>query len=190
MKISFLKLTAFVLGLVSIGAVQAQNVSPVNIVTTAVPFLRISPDARAGGMGELGVATSPDANSAFYNLAKTPFAEYKTGIGITYSPWLSVLTVRANPVPTCVTVTAADGTTPPDESMTVPRRVANPCANADPPMANNPDTNRTPATWTHLRIMDVSAPLGPDYSAPEFVRAGLRPASPERGNRRGPAYGG
>jgi len=44
--------------------------SSINVVTSAVPFLRISPDARAGGMGDLGVATSPDANSQFYNVAK------------------------------------------------------------------------------------------------------------------------
>ena len=43
--------------------------SSINVVTSAVPFLRISPDARAGGMGDLGVATSPDANSQFYNVA-------------------------------------------------------------------------------------------------------------------------
>src|SRR5215472_7986432 len=91
MKSCFLKTTAFVLGWMMFDSVHAQNVIPVNVVTTAVPFLRISPDARAGGMGELGVATSPDANSSFYNLAKTPFTDYKTGIGLTYSPWLKDL---------------------------------------------------------------------------------------------------
>ena len=45
-----------------------------NVTTTAVPFLRISPDARAGGMGDLGVATSPDPASTFYNQSKIPFA--------------------------------------------------------------------------------------------------------------------
>src|SRR5450432_996280 len=60
-------------------------------VSTAVPFLRISPDARAGGMGDLGVATSADANSPFYNNAKTPFAKHDIGIGLTYTPWLKDL---------------------------------------------------------------------------------------------------
>lgn len=69
----------------------AQDAERINVVTTAVPFLRISPDARAGGMGELGVATSPDANSAFWNLAKTPFAGTPTAIGLTYTPWLKDL---------------------------------------------------------------------------------------------------
>jgi len=49
--------------------------SSINVVTSAVPFLRISPDARAGGMGDLGVATSPDANAQFYNVAKYAFAK-------------------------------------------------------------------------------------------------------------------
>lgn len=65
-----------------------QSTAPVNIVTTAVPFLRISPDARAGGMGDVGIATTPDANSGFWNLAKTPFASQNTSIGLTYTPWL------------------------------------------------------------------------------------------------------
>jgi len=66
----------------------AQSTEPINIVTTAVPFLRISPDARAGGMGDVGIATSPDANSGFWNLAKTPFATGPGAIGATYTPWL------------------------------------------------------------------------------------------------------
>src|ERR1700744_5720333 len=62
-----------------------------NVTTTAVPFLRISPDARAGGMGDLGIATAPDAASSFYNLAKTPFNKHDIGIGLTYTPWLKDL---------------------------------------------------------------------------------------------------
>lgn len=69
--------------------IQAQNT--INVVTSAVPFLRISPDARAGGMGDLGVATMPDANAQFYNLAKYPFAKNNSGIGLTYTPWLKDL---------------------------------------------------------------------------------------------------
>jgi len=62
-----------------------------NVVTTAVPFLRISPDARTGGMGDLALATSPDANSGFFNLAKVPFNESQGGLGVTYTPWLKDL---------------------------------------------------------------------------------------------------
>jgi len=69
----------------------AQTTNKLNVVTTAVPFLRISPDARTGGMGDLSVATSPDANSGFYNLAKIPFNESQAGVGVTYTPWLKDL---------------------------------------------------------------------------------------------------
>lgn len=74
------------------GGLKAQTTTaPISVITTAVPFLRISPDARAGGMGDLGLATSPDAASSFYNLAKTPFAKKDIGIGLTYTPWLKDL---------------------------------------------------------------------------------------------------
>lgn len=66
----------------------AQDAKPINVVTTAVPFLRISPDARAGGMGDVAIATSPDASSSFYNLGKVPFNTSPGGINITYTPWL------------------------------------------------------------------------------------------------------
>lgn len=69
----------------------AQDADRVNIVTTAVPFLRISPDARAGGMGDMGVSTSADINSQFYNVAKYPFAKTNSGVGVTYTPWLKDL---------------------------------------------------------------------------------------------------
>ncbi|MCW3088311.1 MAG: porV [Sediminibacterium sp.] len=72
------------------GELQAQADS-INIVSTAVPFLRISPDARAGGMGDLALATSPDANSPFWNLAKTPFAKKRAGLALNYTPWLKDL---------------------------------------------------------------------------------------------------
>ncbi|HMG68061.1 MAG TPA: type IX secretion system outer membrane channel protein PorV [Chitinophagaceae bacterium] len=62
-----------------------------NVVTTAVPFLRISPDARTGGMGDLSMATDPDANSGFFNLAKIPFNVSQAGLGVTYTPWLKDL---------------------------------------------------------------------------------------------------
>src|SRR5450432_4881945 len=90
MKRLFFRLTALFCGLFSFYLVNAQT-STLNVTTTAVPFLRISPDARAGGMGEEGLATSPDANSGFYNLSKTPFSQYNTGIGLTYTPWLKDL---------------------------------------------------------------------------------------------------
>ena len=59
------------------------------VITTAVPFLSITPDARAGGMGDAGVATSADANSVHWNPAKLVFIEHNIGFSMSYSPWLS-----------------------------------------------------------------------------------------------------
>lgn len=63
----------------------------INTITTAVPFIMISPDARAGGMGDLGVASAPDANSIHWNSAKLAFADKKMGFGVSYTPWLRAL---------------------------------------------------------------------------------------------------
>ena len=69
----------------------ANLLGQINTITTAVPFLMISPDARAGGMGDIGVATSPDANSIHWNPAKLAFTEGKGGASIAYVPWLRQL---------------------------------------------------------------------------------------------------
>lgn len=67
-----------------------------NTITTTVPFLNISPDARAGGMGDIGVATAPDASSMHFNLAKSVFQERQTSVAISYSPWLRNLIPDVN----------------------------------------------------------------------------------------------
>lgn len=59
-----------------------------NTITTAVPFLMISVDSRAGGMGDAGVAISPDANSIHWNPAKLAFAPNDGEFHISFSPWL------------------------------------------------------------------------------------------------------
>ncbi len=59
-----------------------------NPLSTGVPSLLISPDARAGGMGDVGVATSPDINSQHWNPAKYAFAESVAGASLSYTPWL------------------------------------------------------------------------------------------------------
>tara|TARA_R110001592_G_scaffold1960_3_gene12219 strand:- start:743 stop:1870 length:1128 start_codon:yes stop_codon:yes gene_type:complete len=61
-------------------------------ITTATPFLLIVPDARAGGMGDMGVATTADAFSLFHNPAKIVFSDRQIKTGLTYSPWLRNLT--------------------------------------------------------------------------------------------------
>lgn len=63
----------------------------VNTISTAVPFLRISPDARSGGMGDVGIALPPDANAQYWNIAKMPFNDKIAGISATYTPWLKDL---------------------------------------------------------------------------------------------------
>jgi len=60
----------------------------VNTVTSAVPFLTITPDSRSAAMGDAGVALSPDINSQHWNPAKYSFIENDFGIGASYSPWL------------------------------------------------------------------------------------------------------
>lgn len=60
-------------------------------VTTAVPFLRIMPDARSGSMGDLGIGLSPDANGWFHNPAKMAFMEKHASLAFTYTPWLQQL---------------------------------------------------------------------------------------------------
>ncbi|MBV7533512.1 type IX secretion system outer membrane channel protein PorV [Chitinophaga sp. sic0106] len=62
-----------------------------NTINTAVPFLRITPDARSGAMGDVGLAISPDANSIYYNLSKLPFTDVNSSIAVTYTPWLKEL---------------------------------------------------------------------------------------------------
>lgn len=63
----------------------------INTITTAVPLMMISPEARAGGMGDQGVATEPDANSIHWNSSKLAFVEKKTGFAVSYTPWLRSL---------------------------------------------------------------------------------------------------
>lgn len=63
----------------------------VNTIITAVPFLRIIPDARSAAMGDAGIATSADANAMHFNASKLVFAEKKAGFGLTYTPWLKSL---------------------------------------------------------------------------------------------------
>jgi hypothetical protein len=63
----------------------------IRVVTTAVPFLSIAPDARAAGLGDQGVATSSDAFSNHWNPAKYAFVKNDTGAAISYTPYLSKL---------------------------------------------------------------------------------------------------
>jgi len=70
---------------------QDELVGKQNTVTTSVPFLMITPDSRAAAMGDVGVATSADINSIYWNVAKYGFIEKESGISISYAPWLRSL---------------------------------------------------------------------------------------------------
>lgn len=70
---------------------DAQAQSNSRVITTGVPFLLITPDARSAGMGELGVATSADVYSQQWNPAKYVFSKKAQGVGISYTPYLSKL---------------------------------------------------------------------------------------------------
>ena len=59
-----------------------------NAIQTAVPFMTITPDSRAGGMGDVGVASEPDINSQYWNNAKYVFMESQGGVALSYTPWL------------------------------------------------------------------------------------------------------
>ena len=67
---------------------QALGGSTINPITTAVPFLLISPDSKQGALGDAGVATDADANSSHWNGSKLAFADKKFGVALTATPWL------------------------------------------------------------------------------------------------------
>ena len=70
--------------------------SELNTITTAVPFLLIAPDSKAGSMGDAGCASAPDANSMHWNPSKYGFVKKQTGIAISYTPWLRALVPDIN----------------------------------------------------------------------------------------------
>lgn len=96
MKI-YLKLSAAIISLtlLSILTARSQSSSPgennYNPITTAVPFLTITPDSRHGATGDAGVATSADASSQHWNPSKYAFIEESAGVSISYTPWLRQL---------------------------------------------------------------------------------------------------
>lgn len=75
--------------------ILGQSLNP-NVITTAVPFVSISPDARGGSMGDCGVASEPDVYSMHYNPAKYAFMKQRMSIGLGYSPWLRNLVPDMN----------------------------------------------------------------------------------------------
>ena len=82
---------------VNVFAQQSENLDNwLNTITTSVPFLIISPDAKAGGMGDVGVASTPDAMSMHWNPAKYAFVKNDVGFSVCYTPWLKSLVPDIN----------------------------------------------------------------------------------------------
>lgn len=77
-------------------AAQALSGTTINPITTAVPFLMISPDSKQGAMGDVGAATDPDVNSIHWNGSKLAFADKRYGVGFTVTPWLRLLVPDIN----------------------------------------------------------------------------------------------
>lgn len=84
------KVVAILLLLLGVLPVMAQK-EQFNPIYTGVTSLSIAPDARAGALGDVGVATEPDANSQYWNPAKYPFNIARAGVSMSYTPWLRQL---------------------------------------------------------------------------------------------------
>lgn len=79
------------LAVVSAGVFAQDKMDMFNPVNTSVTSQTIAPDARAAGMGDVGVATDPDVNSQYWNPAKYPFCISRAGVALNYTPWLRQL---------------------------------------------------------------------------------------------------
>ena len=75
-----------------------------NAVISAMPFLRIAPDARGGSMGDLGIALSPNSNAMHYNASNLVWTEEETAISVTYTPWLRAVSYTHLTLPTIYSV--------------------------------------------------------------------------------------
>jgi hypothetical protein len=84
------KVVAILLLVLGVLPVMAQK-EQFNPIYTGVTSLSIAPDARAGALGDVGVATEPDANSQYWNPAKYPFNIARAGVSMSYTPWLRQL---------------------------------------------------------------------------------------------------
>lgn len=81
----------FLLAFLPISASAQDKKDMFNPVQYAVISQTIAPDARAGGMGDVGAATDPDVNSQYWNPAKYPFCISRAGVSLNYTPWLRQL---------------------------------------------------------------------------------------------------
>ena len=70
------------------GSGVTDNDLQLNTITTALPFMSITPDSRAGGMGDAGTALSPNSTSVYWNTSSLSFSKMKSEVSLSYVPWL------------------------------------------------------------------------------------------------------
>jgi hypothetical protein len=90
-KLTLLIALVFILKIEAQTTIIVPNENDSRVITTGIPFVLIAPDAIAAGMGDMGVATSADAFSQQWNSSKYVFSETKSGVGVSYTPYLSKL---------------------------------------------------------------------------------------------------
>ena len=146
-----MKKLSFVLLMFISATVLAQ--SGERVITTAVPFLTIAADARSSAMGDIGVASSTDVFAQQWNQSKYAFAERKSGIGISYTPYLeSIITDIALLSADSFKIAVAARPVGALEGVLSPSPIS-----SDPPLLfpSNPDAKmrRVPATKTKIFFM-------------------------------------
>lgn len=91
MQNKILLIITIVLLIIPKASAQVFDEDDFNPITTVMPFLLITPDGRAGGMGDVGVATSADANAQHHNPAKAAFNDMELSFGVNFTPWMRQL---------------------------------------------------------------------------------------------------
>ena len=88
----FFTIISFISFAQPIGSGVTDNDLQLNTITTALPFMSITPDSRAGGMGDAGTALSPNSTSVYWNTSSLSFSKVKSEVSLSYVPWLRQLT--------------------------------------------------------------------------------------------------
>ena len=92
LAVAFMSILSFNVFAQPTGSGVTDDQLQLNSITTAVPFMSITPDSRAGGMGDAGTALSPSSTSVYWNTSGLTFSDQKSEISLSYTPWLRQLT--------------------------------------------------------------------------------------------------
>jgi len=87
-----MKIKKISIGIMMLFSAFASAQQEPNVVLTGAPFLKVTPDARGGALGDMGAATSPDAFSQYWNPAKYAFSKSYSGVALSYTPYMSSIT--------------------------------------------------------------------------------------------------